>query len=657
MSERARPRAGGLGLLALCLCAACGGEPQRRSVLVVTVDTLRRDHAGFLGRSPSPTPALDALAQEAVVFEDAYTVAPVTLPAHTSLMTGLYPAAHGVRDNGATRVPEEAETLAEILGRSGYQTRAVVAAFVLNECFGLAQGFDAYDAPTRGMQSVDVHVREVRGDELVDRGLRAARELAAGEEPFLLFLHLYDPHFPYEAPGSDPTRPTPELYADEVRFADAQLGRLFAGLRELGVWDDLVVVVASDHGEGLEDGKEATHGYFLYDETMRVPVLLKHPDLAPRRVAGPVSLVDVAPTLLELLDLPAPMAGFDGTSLVAAARSGQAPGGRTLALETYLPFISHGWAPSQGGVDSELKLIRSRASELYDRRADPAEDRDLHGQDAREPALAAKVERLFASAERRLARTRVELDANDRALLASLGYASAAGPVDDLAVDFATLPDARQRYPLMKRLWAVLALVEEGRSAEGLDLVRALAREDPSNPEVLVSLAKLAVESPLAPLTQVDEAERALARARVARPLDAEVPWLLARCAKRRADDAKARLDAAAASGDETAGQQASSEWRAQVSRFHAELRRVLELEPGHVKALAVLAAALYEEASVALSVNRPDLAQQELAEVVSRCDDLLKRLTPEEASDTARFSELRNRAAGMIERIRAGGR
>jgi arylsulfatase A-like enzyme len=646
-----------LGVLGAFAAASCGGSRDAggphgapRNLLVISVDTLRRDHVGFHGASPSPTPALDALAAEATVFADAFTVAPVTLPAHTSLLTGLYPAAHGVRDNGTTRVPPAAVTLAERLKAVGYRTHAVVGGFVLNECFGLAQGFDTYDAPQRGLRAADMHAIEARADAVVDRGLAAldASLGAAADAPFFLFLHLFDPHFPYEAPGAPAGLSPTAAYDAEVAYVDRELGRLFAGLRARGLFDELVLVFASDHGEGLEDGREISHGYFVYDQTMRIPLFVKAPGIAPGRVGVQVSLIDVVPTVLELLGLRAPApAELDGTSLVAAMRGGTAPA-RTLALEAYVPYLSHGWAPFQAGVNGALKLVRGATVELYDRAADPDERNDLHGKDPREAELAAQVERLFSDTRRRLPRESVELDAAGRAALAALGYAGPAEGVDDLRVDLAALPDTHARFPEAQRLWAAFALIEDGQDDAARAELRALVQLDPRNPDALISLAKLLVTSPQTPLEAVAEAEQALVRARALRPLDSDVPWLLARCATCRATQAKARMQAAP---DEEIGRAEALEWRAQTARRFAELEHVLALEPGHVKALGNLAAAHFEEAETSQRVGRPAEARAHLAKTVELADALLERLAPE---DRASYADLKARATEARARIRS---
>jgi tetratricopeptide (TPR) repeat protein len=351
--------------------------------------------------------------------------------------------------------------------------------------------------------------------------------------------------------------------------------------------------------------------------------------------------------VLELLGLRAPApAELDGTSLVAAMRGGTAPA-RTLALEAYVPYLSHGWAPFQGGVNGALKLVRGASVELYDRAADPAERNDLHGKDPREAELAAQVERLFTDTRGRLPRESVELDAAGRAALAALGYAGPAEGMDDLRVDLAALPDTHERFPEAQRLWAAFALIEDGQDDAARAELRALVQLDPRNPDALISLAKLLVTSPQTPLEAVAEAEQALARARALRPLDSDVPWLLARCATCRATQAKARMQAAT---DEAIGRAEALEWRAQTARRFAELEHVLALEPGHAKALGNLAAAHFEEAETSQRIGRPADARAHLEKTMELADALLERLAPE---DRTPYTDLRARATEALARIR----
>jgi len=651
-------------LALLALATACGpaGAGAHRSVLIVTLDTVRRDAVGFHGCTPSPTPVLDTLAREAVVFEDAYTVSPVTLPAHASLLTGLYPASHGVRDNRATRVPHTARTLAEILHARGYRTGAAVAAFVLDECFGLDQGFERYTAPLRMMQST-VDMPTIRADGMVDRALEDLGELARAGGRFLYWLHLYDAHAPYDAPGTAPEAGDRERYAGEIAFADRELGRLFGGLRRLGVWDELVVIVASDHGEGLGDGPELTHGYFVYDPTTRIPLLLRHPDLAPQRYAGQVSLVDVVPTLLDLLDVD-PGGAFDGVDLAPALRRKDAAAdGRVVAIECYAPYVAHGWAPFEGVVRGPLKYLRSHANELYDRAEDPGELRNLYRADdplVRE--LEAQLDVVFRNPARRLERSVVHLDSADRERLAALGYlGDDETRSEDDPPDFAALPDTHEKAEIGERLWALGELLAAGRLDEALVELRTLAALDPENPEVLERLAEVLLSDPEAASRNVDEVERLMLKVLAKRPGRMKVHWILARCAHVRAEQARRRLgdvdlrtvmeQEAAARASGRSGGYPGDEWRAETERSIRELRTVLELEHNHPGALSALTGSLIEEAHVFGRVGRTDLARQHLTEAIDILDRILAAYPRDDPAWSAK-NQLRELARSMLEQL-----
>ncbi|MEM7305651.1 MAG: sulfatase-like hydrolase/transferase [Planctomycetota bacterium] len=657
--RRAAPALGALTILGFGACG--GGEGSsasasaRTNVLVVSIDTLRRDAVGFHGCAPSPSPNLDAFAAEGVVFDDAYTVSPVTLPAHTSLLTGLYPVSHGVRDNGANRVPVSAEPLAELLTARGYRCRAAVAAFVLNEGFGLDQGFEVYSAPRRGGGKIELAVADLRADLMVNRAIEDLDELAQDEAPFLYWLHLYDPHAPYSAPGST-AEDMRTQYEDEVRFADAELGRLFAHLRERGLWDDLTVVVTSDHGEGLEDGHEKSHGYFIFDQTMRIPLVLKSPGLAPATVGGAVSLIDVVPTLLELLDVAAPSGGFDGMSLVPAIASGTAGPGRVLGLESYLPYVSHGWAPFEGAVRDKYKVIRSHQRELYDRAADPGEERDLYrDRDALSEGMLAEVRRLFETPERRLEREAIQLDAKDLEQLASLGYSGEErSSGDEGTIDFDALPDTYERFPIAERLWALGEDVEAGRVDVAIKGLRDILKVDPDDPYAQTRLGELLMLDEQSAARNVGEAERLLMQALAQRPEDAAIHWSLARVAKVRADKHRRDMDRAGRAGDDESGRVASELWREQMERFLRELRIVLELEPSHTKALGILSVALIEESELSVRTGQTRKARKTFQESIDNLGRLMDTLDPADPA-RASYGNLRSRAQARLDSLPPG--
>ncbi|MCA1560031.1 MAG: sulfatase [Acidobacteria bacterium] len=285
-------------ILALAGCGRDAGRPP--NLVLVTIDTLRADRVGCYGDREVATPTLDALCRDGQKLDPVATPAPLTLPAHVSLLTGLEPPEHGVRANGAFVLREEHHTLAEILRARGYRTAAFVGAFPLERRFGLAQGFDIYD-DRFDTDPGGFHYRERRAAAVVDASVTWLTH-SRGDGPFLLWVHLYDPHDPYAAPEPFASRFEDDPYRGEIAFVDAELGRLFGALRQQGWWDDTCVIVTADHGEGLGEHGEDTHGFFVYESTTRVPLIVK----AGRRrgTDRPLvarSLADVMPMALSLV--------------------------------------------------------------------------------------------------------------------------------------------------------------------------------------------------------------------------------------------------------------------------------------------------------------------------------------------------------------------
>jgi arylsulfatase A-like enzyme/Tfp pilus assembly protein PilF len=410
--------------LVLAAALACG-RPTAERVVLVSIDTLRADHLGSYGADFAHTPRLDALAAEGVRFATAIAPVPLTLPSHTTLLTGLDPPEHGVRHNGVFRLAEDVPTLAEHLHEAGFATAAFVAAYVLDRQFGLARGFDSYDDRTsrskfgRGI----LGFAERPANQVVDAALGW---LAAAPARFFLWVHLYDPHAEYRPPpgfaSAFPNRP----YDGEIAFADAQVGRLLAAVDERFPDGRTLVVVTADHGESLGEHGEATHSHLVYDATQHVPLLVKGPGLPPGRVVdGVVALRDVAPTIVELAGAP-PLAGATGRSLAAAAR-GATLEPRSAHVETLATQLDWGWSPLLGVRSAGFKYIRAPRAELYDLAADPGETRNLlPGEPERAAALDAELEARLASA--RPVVPNVELEDEGRERLEALGYVVAATP-------------------------------------------------------------------------------------------------------------------------------------------------------------------------------------------------------------------------------------
>jgi arylsulfatase A-like enzyme/Flp pilus assembly protein TadD len=345
------------------------------SVLLVTIDTLRADALGCYGRADAATPWIDRLAAEGVRFETAHAHNVVTLPSHANLLSGRYPLQHGVRDNTGFRFPEGEPTLATRLKEHGWRTGAFVSAFPLDSRFGLDRGFEVYDDRLGGAEAGAAFlVPERKGTETV-RAARQWLESVRGQRSFA-FVHLYEPHFPYDPPEPFASRFRAEPYHGEVAAADAALEPLLAPLLDAGTRGHTLVVLTSDHGESLGEHGEETHGIFAYEATLHVPLILYAPGLlSPKVVREPVRHVDVVPTALDALGL-AVSPDLPGRSLLAlaAGRGGTPPDSYFEALSSSL---NRGWAPLHGAIREGLKYVDLPLPELYDLQADPREQHNL----------------------------------------------------------------------------------------------------------------------------------------------------------------------------------------------------------------------------------------------------------------------------------------
>jgi arylsulfatase A-like enzyme len=387
-------------------------------VVVITLDTTRADRLSAYGFLDASMPALERLARDGVVFDQASSVAPLTLPAHASLFTGLFPPGHGVHDNAGQALSASHTTLAEILQARSFRTGAFVGSAVLSADRGLTQGFDSY----RSERSLDHHAtdtRQRRADDVVDDALRWLDDI--GRARFLLWVHLYDPHRPYEPP-----EPYRSLYTDpymgEIAFADAQIGRVLTALDQHALLENTIVVVAGDHGESLGEHGERDHGIFVYESTLRVPLIIRVPGGPRGRIGEVVRLIDVMPTLLDLLSVSGP--SMDGVSL-AGLMDGR---DRQLGLEAYSESLypqRFGWSPLRALREGRFKVIEAPRPELYDLERDPFETRNLY--DERRPLAEALMRRLALLTHRDGSADLpggAVLPAHVKERLAALGYAA-----------------------------------------------------------------------------------------------------------------------------------------------------------------------------------------------------------------------------------------
>jgi tetratricopeptide (TPR) repeat protein len=549
--------------LPLLLCAvACSRSPSRPNVLLVTIDTLRPDAVGFVaGRNE--TPAIDALAAEAFRFPTAVTPTPLTLPAHASLMTGLVPRRHGARDNGQV-LPPGAPTLAESIRAAGWMTGAFVSGFPLRALFGLDRGFDHYD------DTLPLGTR-ARLERPADATTAAALAwVTAAREPWFLWVHYYDPHDPYAAHAEFP-RPGPQgAYLSEVAFADHALGALRRGVADAAE-APLLTVFTSDHGESFGEHGESTHGFFLYDTTVTVPLVVHFPGRVPAGASRlPARLVDVAPTVLALLGLPAP-AGVDGVSLVPAIE-GDADTLPPAHLETLHPWLTYGWAPLKALRTADRKLIDAPRAELYDLARDPTESTNLFADRPDEArALGETLARLTPPVGATAGRPD---DERVRASLEALGYVSGASGADEAP---AGLPDPKDRVAMRRALLKADGLLRRERPRDAIAAFDAILAEEPTN-RFAMFRSGIAFARAGAPRAAAERLERAVALD----PTNADARFALA--------------DALGRSGER---EQAIAEWR-----------EVIRLQPRRGIAWSNLGTLLAE-------LGRTDEARQALARAV----------------------------------------
>jgi choline-sulfatase len=484
-----------------------GGAAQapaaKPSILLISIDTTRADRLGCYGHAGGATPNLDRWAAAGVVFENAVTTAPITLPAHTSLLTGLLPRRHGVRDNGIYRVPENVPTLASTLRQAGYATAAVVGSAILDRQYGLARGFESYDD---GVGQGGLAIAERNAAAVTDAAIAAAR---AVHKPYLLFVHYFDPHAAYAPPAPFSDRFRDDPYEGEIAYVDDQVGRLREALDGLGLLDGTIVALVSDHGEGLGEHGEATHGVFLYQATLHVPLIVVAPGRWPagKRVTSLASLVDVAPTLLDLAGQTAP-SGLDGRSLGPAV-GGNAVTARQIAVESEFGYNSYGWAPLVGLTDGSLKWIGAPDPELYDLAKDPGERRNLAGERVEDTRRLAAEWKKAATEDRRSAPVKDDSDqarAERLERLAALGYAGGTGRPQGEAA----LPDPKSVIGTLDSINDARRLIGERRFPEADRVLEGVIRRSPRNLSafVLLGSSRIAAGQPgtaVDPLTRAAE--------------------------------------------------------------------------------------------------------------------------------------------------------
>jgi len=567
------------------------------NLLLVSVDTLRADAVGAYGGRTAASPRIDGLAAGGFLLRRAFAPAPLTLPSHASILTGQTPAGHGLHDNLGYRLGPGALTLAEHLKARGLRTAAFVGAFPLDARFGLAQGFDVYDDqygeadPAGGF-----FFTERPGDEVAGRAASWIRQNAG--TAWFAFVHFFDPHQPYAPPEPYASRFSPNLYAGEVAFADACFGRLLDALREAGLESRTVVVLTADHGESLGDHGETTHGYFAYNSTLHVPLIVRAPGRpGGRQSSAPVGLVDVFPTVCDLLGVPPPPS-LDGRSL-RPLWEGRTLADRPIYFESLAPNLNRGWAPLRGVVSGNRKYIDLPLPELYDLGADFSEERNL-AESADLAPFRRELAAVLSSAGDPRAGRRLEPRAN-AAALQSLGYlGGGSGPRKG---PFGPADDLKTLLPLHQRLMSAAEAFTQARPDESVALLEGVLAERKDLVTAYEFLANVYYQT-----GRRAEAISALERGLAAAPGQAQMLGRLGifLVEAGQLDRGRARLEAALATNGEDAelwNYLGVCDWKkGDFAAAEKSYRKALDLDPGSASVLNNLG-------SLALSRKETDSA------------------------------------------------
>lgn len=479
-------------LLGICastgLCQSNSGRVSGPTpVLLITVDTVRADRLSCYGARRVRTPAMDALAAQGVRFDRALAEVPTTPPSHAVILTGTYPMYNGVRGFISGPLPKGVGVLAEAFQRHGYDTAAFVSSAVLESSWGFNRGFQEYDDRfnVRQVETSNPAAIERRAEETVGRLLawfQARLTGGTGARPFFVWLHLYDPHARYDPPEPFRAQYAGHLYDGEIAYADSQLARLFEYLRNNRLYDRTLIALLSDHGESLGEHGEDEHGFFIYNSTLHVPLIFKLPSGmgTPHVVRRLVGIIDVAPTLLDLLHLQDPLSRqFQGMSLASDILGKGAGRERPVYAETYYPRDSFGWSELYGISTGQFKYIQAPRPELYDLLKDPQE---LHNVYAERRSLAAALREQLIGIERRYtstqpAATAPPLPPETVEKLKSLGYIAYSGAAQPAAAG--PLPDPKDHLKVFKAVMRAHALNEAGRYEESNQALEPLASEEP----------------------------------------------------------------------------------------------------------------------------------------------------------------------------------
>jgi len=457
-----------------------------RNVLLIIIDTLRADRVGYAGYEIE-TPNMDFLAEGGTRFTNTSCQYPMTLPSHASIMTSTFPQYHGLKNNGYYFLDESYTTLAEVMKANGFTTSAFIGAMVLESKFGLAQGFDTYADTFKTPEFLKALEAQNLAEDVYDSA-RAWFEYNY-QKKFFMWVHFYDPHAPYTPPPPFDQKYSAAPYDGEVAYTDVYVGKLISMLKEKGLLEKTLVVLTSDHGEGLDEHQEVTHGIFLYDTTIQVPLIFHCPGVVPegRIIDRQVRTVDLMPTICDILNIRL-LDTLQGSSLLPLMEKDSAQGFESYA-ETYFPLLSNGWSPLKSIRTQNYKYIAAPKPELYDVAGDPKESKNIV---AEKPAVAKDLAAQLQKFEERYASQkgpgRKTLSFEEREKLRSLGYTEF---VDESSVAFSGLPDPKDKIEVFNQIQKAYDHFWKGRVDKAQEILEEVSPLDPENPGLHYLWARL----------------------------------------------------------------------------------------------------------------------------------------------------------------------
>ncbi len=458
------------------------------NVILITLDTLRADFVSAYEKGKAETPHMDRVAREGVLFETCIAQTPLTLPSHTSILSGAYPLHHQIRDNGGFLVPESLVFVSEVLKKHGFMTSAFIAAYVLHSKWGINQGFDTYadEFDLSRYKGISLGNVQKRADEVLGNAKQWLK--VHKKNKFFTWIHLYDPHTPYDPPSPFKEKHPGKPYRGEVEYMDQQLGLFFQFLKDEGLYDKSLIIMAADHGESLGQHEERTHGFFIYEATVRVPLIIRAPFKFPTgRIKNIVELVDLAPTILEVLDIPIPPS-YQGQSLLGLMFGNETREKEIAYTETYYPRLHFGWSELKAlYYDNHWKYILAPKEELYDFETDKGEKENLA---LKKSYQAQKVKERFGKFIREKSQNAKtpgetkQLDKDDLQKLAALGYLTTT--VDTSGKK--NLPDPKGKVQVFNKLSLAKEFMVKEQYDKAIDLLKEIIE---SNPDIVDGMLQL----------------------------------------------------------------------------------------------------------------------------------------------------------------------